>query len=126
MSDLKLTGTGNPLMALDNDLLVENGDLVLMDDPLDIVEQSLRTTIRLFFAEWFLDQTVGLPYTQSIFVKGINAAAIEALFVEAIINDPGVITLERLNLVVDTQTRIGRISFTALTTAGTIIFEETL
>jgi len=126
MSDLKLTGTGNPALNYDNDLLIESGDLVFMEDPQDAVEQSLRTTLRSFFGEWFLDESKGLPYTQSIFVKGVNAQAIEALYVEAIINDPGVVRLDRLNLSIDTASRTGTLGFKAITLNGTIVFQEAL
>jgi len=126
MSDMKLTGTGNPSLNYDNDLLIESGDLVYMVDPQDIVEQSLRTTLRMFYGEWFLDETKGLPYTQSIFVKGINAQAIEALYVDAIVNDPGVVRLERLNLNINTASRTGSLNFKAVTLNGTIVFQEAL
>jgi hypothetical protein len=53
------------LLDSSNDLVIENGDFVFARG-IDAVAQSCRIALQMFEGEWFLDQSVGIPYWQQI------------------------------------------------------------
>ena len=54
--DLKLDATAH-------DLIIENYDLVLVDG-IDLVRQAIKQRLLLVLEEWFLDDTIGVPWYQ--------------------------------------------------------------
>ena len=54
--DLKLDTTTH-------DLVIENYDLVLVDG-IDLVRQAIKQRLLLVSEEWFLDDTIGVPWYQ--------------------------------------------------------------
>lgn len=82
------------------DLLLENNDIVFINgecpvtyNQRDVVAQRLKITLQTFLEEWFLDLDVGIPYFQRVFQKHSNKTSVDAIFQQAIIDDPGVIEL---------------------------------
>lgn len=73
-----------------NDLLVTNGDLSLVTGD-DAIEQDLQQTLQVWLGEWFLDNTVGIPYRQQILVKNPNMDLVQADLINAATNVSGVI-----------------------------------
>ena len=118
MSDIYLDPTTG-------DLAVTNGELTLTEGA-DAVAQYLRQKMKTYFGEWFLDQSVGLPYTQQIFDKVKDPVALDALFKKAILETPGVIELTAYSLTLDSTTREATLTFEARSTEGPITFNETL
>ena len=117
MSDIRLDPTTN-------DLLFDNGDLA-MDDGTDSIDQFLRRRMKTFQTEWFLDETVGVPYLDAVFVKNPNPAVIEAVLKKEIIETPGVQALLSFNLSIDNPTRTLSLRFEARTQDGsTLTFDE--
>lgn len=101
--DIKLIG---------GDLDLSTGDLVLIDGP-ESIAQHLRIRLRFFLGEWYLDQRVGIPYFQTIFLKGAKYDVIREIFRKAIVNTPGVIEVLNLELeYIDTE-RLLRVTFDA-------------
>ena len=100
-----------------NDFRISNGDLVLVQGA-DNVVQQIRITLKTELGEWFLNTNFGLPYYSS--TKNINdnstpgilggnksAAEIEAYLVAAVLQVPGVVTINRFDLVeVSAQRRV--------------------
>ena len=105
------------------------GDLDLNGAQLNKVEggeavaQEIRIGLRLFQGEWFLDQRVGMPYFQSIFVKNPNINLLRDLFRRAIKSVPGVTTVDRMVMGLDAATRTLDVSFTCQTAVGDIPLE---
>ena len=77
------------------------GSIVMVDD----VVQRLKTRLRFFLGEWFLDLTVGTPYLQRILVKAPNLGYIRGALRERILGTEGVARLDRLDLRFDRVTR---------------------
>ena len=55
----------------DHDLFVTNQDLTLTTLDNEVV-QDLSIRLQFILNEWFLDNSVGVPYPQTIFEKGTN------------------------------------------------------
>lgn len=88
----------------DGDIDVINGDFYFVTG-VDATVQFLNQRLRLFLAEWFLDETLGVPYFDEIFVKNPNAVAIDSILKTYIINSPGVLELLAFDMSIDTATR---------------------
>lgn len=72
MSDIQLDSSG--------DILVDNGEVILMTDTLDIIKQRLQIRLQTFKGEWFLNPNVGLPYFQEILKKGTDITIVDNIF----------------------------------------------
>ncbi|MGE8637434.1 MAG: hypothetical protein ACN6PR_02255 [Achromobacter sp.] len=99
---------------LDLDLLGRTSFL----DGADRIAQQIKVTLLTFMGEWFLDTTFGVPYFDDILVKSPDRASIEAILRARIRAVPGVERVRRLDLEIERQLRVLRVSFDADTTAG--------
>ncbi len=110
----------------------KTGDLDLSGFDLKIVTgkeaiaQRLRIRLRFFYSEWYLDRTFGIPYYQSVFQKPANAAILDAVFKDAILDTPGVLRLTRFTLDIDTARRELSVVFSVETEDGEVTIEEEL
>lgn len=108
------------LMDDNDDVAIVNNQLVLTENnSQDEIRQRLLQNLRFFYGEWFLDQTEGLPYFQSVFVKGTPPDIVEAAFKDAIIGTDGVESLERFEpLDLNSATRELKVDFDVRTING--------
>lgn len=106
--------------ALDEngDILVENNNFKLITGA-DEYKQILLQRLRSFYGEWFLDETHGLPYFQTILQKGVSPSNIEALFIQEILDSPGIVELLSFTTDLDSERKLV-ISFSAKTESGII------
>jgi hypothetical protein len=95
--DLKCNASG--------DIVVENGDFVFVTG-LDATIQFLGQRLRFFLSEWFLDQSLGIPYHDQVFVKNPNPVALDSIFKTAIIDTPGVLELQSFTMRIDAALRV--------------------
>lgn len=77
---------------LQNDIAVSGGDMSVAQNS-DAIQQDLQQALQLWFGEWFLDTTKGLPFKQSILVKNPNLDDVQALIMNAALAVPGVAQL---------------------------------
>lgn len=117
MADLKLTTDGD-LDLSTNDMQLVSGD--------DAITQHLKIRFQFFLGEWFLDESVGIPYWTEVFVKDPNLTAIRSFYRETILTTPGIASLaEPLDLDFDSSTRVLDVAFTAVKDDGeTLDFSE--
>lgn len=101
------------------DIVVANGDLSLNDSEVAI-EQHILQRLRIYLGEWFLDNTIGLPYFDQILIKNPDQSKIDALFINQILGTPGVIQLNNYSFTIDFITRQLQLTFSAQTTQGTV------
>jgi hypothetical protein len=80
------------IQLVDNDLGIINNNIVVIGGSNKIM-QNIKTRLKTFLGEWFLDETIGLPYFQEIFVKGTSLSRIDTLFQQTILSTQGVIEL---------------------------------
>lgn len=117
MSDLALVLAKNDVNY--GDLAIVNNDLAFVDGKEAILQHILQS-LRMFFAEWFLDTGRGVPYFQQILVKNPDKPKIDALFIDVITGVPGVEQLNSYNFDADFTKRILSIKFSAATTSGVV------
>ncbi|UOL48497.1 hypothetical protein QGX12_gp147 [Pseudomonas phage Kremar] len=75
------------------DLVFKNGACPVTQLQADVVAQRLRITLYTFYGEWFLDDTIGVPYIQQIFTKVKKKSTVDLIFQGLISADPGVIEI---------------------------------
>lgn len=97
MSDLALD--------VDDDLLIERGDLVIATGAL-AVSQDWSRRLGLFRGEWSLDRRVGIDYQRLIFDGGRPSRALLQHVFESVTRETArVKTLERLTFTIDSASR---------------------
>ncbi len=113
------------LDPLTGDLKLTNGDLTVVKDA-DAVAQFLRQKLKLFQTEWFLDESVGVPFFDQVFVKNPKQVIIDTIFKREILNTPGVVELLSYSAILDGPTRKLTLTFQARAKDGLIDFSETI
>lgn len=114
--DIKLSG---------DSLVIENGDLVLVDG-IEAIAQHLRIRLRFFRGEWFADQRIGLPFYESIFVKRPNLNIIRSILREAILETPGIVGIQALDTQLNAATRTLTVTLSVQAVVGTLDFSDEL
>lgn len=83
--------------------------------------QRLRTRLRFFFGEWFMDRRLGVPYIRDVLGQRIATTDTQTtLFRTVILETPGVATLVELEVDIQSN-RKAFISFLAILTDGSVI-----
>ena len=104
-------------------LLNECGDLDYTDGRLtlvtgvDAIRQRWLIYIRTFLGEWFLDQSIGVPYYQRVLKKAVSRQTLKQVFKDATLEVPGV--LQVVSVVVDSlnvATREAEVTVTCVVT----------
>ena len=108
-----------------HDLVFTDGDLTLLSG-LEATGQRLKIALLLFLGEWFLDESVGIPYYDDVFVKNPNESVINTMFRTVILHDQAVTAINQFELVTKTATRSAHLTFKADTTDGPLVFDEEL
>jgi hypothetical protein len=85
------------------------GELVLVDGA-DAVAQEIQTRLRWWRGEWFLDTSRGVPYLESILVKGVTEATVRAILKGEIEAVPGVARVRSMVVSIDRATRYATIT----------------
>jgi len=120
MSDIKMDlDTASPTYG---DILVDANGTVVLTVGLEAIRQNLLQRLRVFRGEWFLDNTIGLPYFQQILVKNPDQAKIDALLINQILSTPGVIQLVSFSSIANFTNRTLQIAFEVITTSGRIVY----
>lgn len=87
-------------------------------DGADRIAQQIKTTLLAFMGEWFLDTTFGVPYFEDVLVKSPDRASIEAIFRARIRAVPGVTQVQAMQLQMERQLRVLRVTYQADTSFG--------
>lgn len=109
----------DPLSNTYLDWVIQNGDLVLADDKQGILQNILQT-LKIYFGEWFMNTSLGIPYFNQILVKNPQQDVINAILINQILNVPGVSQLNEYSFTPDFIARKLEVSFLAQTTAGLV------
>ena len=114
----------NPTLYLDDDgdiYISALGQSRLTETLVEEVAQRLQTKFQFFLGEWFLDQTLGVPYYRDIFVRNPNMAVIRSIFQQLVTDDEGVEGLVSLELALDGVTRVLSVTFQAVLTSSEVL-----
>lgn len=107
------------------DLVVRNGDLIIVNNG-ERVAQQVLITLREWLGEWFLKTSDGIPYLEYILVKNPNEAHVRQILTEAIENVEGVKKVTELEFVFNRILRTLTVSYEIDTDYGFITKKEVL
>lgn len=107
------------------DLVVQNGDLMIVNNG-ERVAQQVLITLREWLGEWFLKTSDGVPYLEYILVKNPNEAHVRQILTEAIENVEGVKKVTELEFVFNRILRTLTVSYEIATDYGFITKKEVL
>lgn len=107
------------------DLVVQNGDLMIVSNG-ERVAQQVLITLREWLGEWFLKTSDGVPYLEYILVKNPNEAHVRQILTEAIENVEGVKRVTELEYVFNRILRTLTVSYEIATDYGFITKKEVL
>lgn len=96
----------------------------LIDSP-ECVAQAILTALELFQGEWFLDLTAGVPYSTKILGVG-TVPTYDLAIQQAILNVPGVTSIETYSSDLDRVKRKLSVSATVNTQYGQAEIETVL
>ena len=74
------------LLDTDGDIYLSNGKISLTKN----ISQKVSILLKTFKGEWFLDDSIGIPYFQTILGKKISKEKIDLLFKTQILSVDGV------------------------------------
>ena len=107
------------------DIALNGADLILIDDA-ERISQQIKITLQFWLGEWFLNDTLGIPYRERICIKNPNLQHIRQIFRNAIQSVSGVTAVTALDLTVDAAARVLTVTYTAATKTGLITRRELL
>lgn len=87
----------------------------------DAILQKIRQRFKFFKGEWFLDQRLGVPYLQSIFIKAPNQIFIDAVFSAVLSGTPGVASVASFSSSLDRPSRTLTVNFQVQLVDGTTV-----
>jgi hypothetical protein len=90
------------------------------------VLQDILTRLRTFYGEWFLDNTLGVPWFQTILRKGTSRADIVGILQDVILTTPGVQRLDVFDAQFDTAARAITVRFSCSTVRGRVDYTGTV
>jgi hypothetical protein len=72
------------LDPLTNDLAVQNYQLRLTTDMTEWLSQKIENRLKLVLGEWFVNQSLGLPYFDKILKKNADIVLVNSIFLKTI------------------------------------------
>jgi|VirMetMinimDraft_7_1064189.scaffolds.fasta_scaffold89628_2 hypothetical protein len=112
------------LHSVSHDIFVEGNELAIILDTTNAIVQRLTIKLQFFKGEWFLNKLFGIPYNQSVFVKGATKAQVDSIFRSQIINTEGVEEIISFNSTFDAATRNYSVGFSCRAVTGdTLVLE---
>jgi hypothetical protein len=85
--------------------------------------QKIRQRFKLFLGEWFLDQSLGVPWFTEVFVKNPNLDLIRALFRAELLKGPGIIGVSSIESSFVPATRTLSLAYVAIYETGAKLSE---
>jgi hypothetical protein len=104
-------------------LLDENGDITINKSATGIsgVIQRIRTRVQIFLEEWFLNESVGIPYFQKLLGHKFNLIVANSSFRKEIAKVQGVVQVRTVNVTFEGRTRTLTIDLNARTEFGDLL-----
>lgn len=100
--------------------LVHDGKHLQLVGGVEAIAQALRTRLAFFQGEWFLDETFGVPYFQTVLGKAASILAVREVFRTIITETVGVLSIKTLELR-QTAARQFVLAFTVDTDVGELV-----
>jgi hypothetical protein len=104
----------------DGEWVIENGDFATVADA-EAVPQGIRIRVGMFLGECYLDESIGVDYIDSVFIKNADPLLVRSLIERAISGTPDVTNVIGAQLVNE-----GGRAYSIAYTADTIYADEPL
>lgn len=104
-----------------NDIALTGYQLRTTVDNSELVSQKLTTILRTFAGEWFLDNSLGIPYFTRILIKKADLNDVNSLFIAAISTITEIEKILSFTTTFDSATRKYSVDFSVQITDGSII-----
>ncbi len=113
--------------ALDanDDYVFGQGSTEFLVDTPDAVGQAVKTRLRLFQGEWFLDSTEGTPWGTQILGEG-TTGTYDIAIREVILGTPNVVSIDEYVSVLDPATRSLSVVASITTAFGQILIQTVI
>ncbi len=98
------------LKLTDGDITIENGNLAFVSEE-EAMVQKINCALKLFLAEWFLDETIGVPYFEKVLGKGRSLGVIREVFRTQLLAIRGVLEVLSLAVTQDRRARTVTVSW---------------
>jgi len=129
MSNLRIvtapsgTNPNNGDLYLDDSGQLEwiGSDISDAEDYSRMVLQRIRCRLLLIRGEWYMDQRVGTPWREKVWVKGASIDVIRRIIEQVAEGTPGVDSVDSLELTLDATHRTMTIDLVATTDLGTVL-----
>jgi hypothetical protein len=111
------------ILAVDantGDIALRNGTLYYATGA-EEAAQGVRSRLRFFLGEWFLDTREGLPYWEEVLVAGPDLRAIEEAMRQVVLGSPRIVAIGEMALDFDRRTRELTVRLTATMDDGTVL-----
>lgn len=111
MSDLRLSTEVDDENPTTGDVMIRDGQLVLVDGP-DAIRQEIEIRLSWWRGEWFLNRAAGMPWLELLTAKA-TAAEVAAVVRLAVASTPGVLEVRSVGCEPDVAERAWLVSFEA-------------
>ena len=118
MIDLKLD-------KITHDIDISTNDIEIIND-YNYLEQKIKVELLFFFAEWFLDTTIGIKFWETVFIDNPNLTLVDNLFKTSLLEINGVNELLSYDSEYDSTTRNFTLNFSLQTDVGIITMTQGL
>ncbi len=109
----------------DNDLAIDTNGLLITFEDKEALADKLNQRLKMFYAEWFLDTTRGIPYFVNILGENINQDIAASILTQEILKEDEVITIDSVDFSLDSKTRLFTYSASLSTIFGETNFTFT-
>lgn len=78
--------------------LSADGRTLLLKEGEDQLRQAIEVGLKIFRGQWIYDPAAGVPYLQTVFVKGTPLEVIRQAFRSQVIKIPGVVDIPEMSV----------------------------
>lgn len=107
------------LLDSDGNRVLERGDQAFASGA-QAVKQGIECRVRMFLGEYWMDQSVGVPWIQSVLIRNPNVLLVKSEIAKAIVATPDVSSAVSTAFSQDTAARTASATFEAASIYGTI------
>ena len=111
-------------MSATDFLLGKDGDLQLSEEmdaiPTDLLCQKINIALHWFLGEWKFDNTRGIDWFNTVYVKNPDEEEIESMITGVLMSFPDIVSVTTVATQIDKQKRSALITWKAQTTQETI------
>lgn len=122
--NLALATSADLVNPIPHDLALDETGNFYFKTGIESTAQAIKSRLRMFLGEWFLDRREGVPYFRHFFVKIRSTQVIRAIIRNVILTTPGVDSLNYLRFNFDRGARFLAIDFEAVGDNGEVIRSE--